>query len=223
MLLSNYSLTQKCISFAFLLLVLSVPVRADSDGKAPWVGVSFKGIACKGQDTRNFGPFDYNTSKNRLPVVENAHFTPEVESLTRGITGTVMDEVDYTIVKFPNHHRALNSAIRFKLSGRRDDHLRSPMECYLQRAINFRPNDATTHMLFGMFLQRTDRNELALEEYRRAEKLAPANPNIQYNLALLLVDMEMYEEANQKAVNSYGKGFPLPGLKNKLISAGYWE
>src|SRR4051812_47506028 len=55
-----------------------------------------------------YGPFDYRTSKDKLDIVEGAHFTPDVETLRSGSTGSLGADIDYTLRTSPNHHRALN-------------------------------------------------------------------------------------------------------------------
>lgn len=58
-----------------------------------------------------FGPFDYRDPAARaesLQVVERYHFTADVEMLRRGkASANVLDDLNYTLRAFPNHHRAL--------------------------------------------------------------------------------------------------------------------
>ena len=44
-----------------------------------------------------------------------------------------------------------------------------------------------------------------------------------YNLGLLYVRKKDYDKARASADKAYGAGFPLPGLKNKLLEAGQWR
>lgn len=205
-------------------------------GSAPWVGESFRGVVCNGSNPSNFGPWDYTRNQNHLSVVHKAHFTSKVEQLRGGenATGPTSD-IDYVLKVFPNHHRALNSAIRFHSRNKRKGYkayqdkgmtgysLRSPVECYLQRAINYSPNDAVSIMLYASLLYQEGNLELSLQNYKKARGLSPNSTNIEYNYALLLVDLQQYEEARSIAKKLYTAGFPLPGLKNKLIRADQWE
>lgn len=213
-----------------LLLIYHAPQVAFASGGAPWVGYSFSEAPCQGKPT-GYGPYDYlqrNKLADKLRLVEQAHFDRNVESLSAGAKGrniSPLPDLDYTLRAFPNHHRALNTAIRYDLrnppKGLRP--ILSPAECYLQRAINFSPKDATSYMLYGILLHRTNNYVNALEQYEKAKKLAPQNGQILYNLSLLLVDLERYEEARSYAKKIYARGFPLQGLKNQLKSAGYWD
>jgi tetratricopeptide (TPR) repeat protein len=218
---------------SFLLVV--DPVSANGVGHAPWVGNDLNGAPCTGSDQKNYGPWDYRKHQGALPVVEKAHFTRRIELLVGGENdeGPATD-IDYTLTKCPNHHRALNSMMQFHLINRGTSlarsgsftagwQLYSPAECYFQRALNYAPDDETTYMLFASFLHREGKTELAKQQYEKARELAPRSPNIEYNYALLLVDMQQYAEARQIAEDLYAHGFPLPGLKNKLVGVGEWE
>jgi hypothetical protein len=39
----------------------------------------------------------------------------------------------------------------------------------------------------------------------------------------VLVELKKYKEAEQLAEKVYSAGFPLPGLKKKLMTAGHWK
>lgn len=209
------------------------PALARYDGfstvtkEAPWIGDTLTNTACVGKPTV-FGPYDYNdrdTYYKELGLVEGAHFNYKVEQLQEGALSkhNLYGDIDYTLRAFPNHHRALNTIIRFRMlhgSYQRAD-LQQP-ECYLQRALNFAPEDATTHMLYAMYMHKLDRFDDALSKYEKALSLSPNNIEIQYNLALLLTEMKRFEEAKKYAVNVYAKKYPLQGLKKKLKAAGHW-
>jgi tetratricopeptide (TPR) repeat protein len=160
---------------------------------------------------------------HQLELNERFHFTASVENLTGGQSGSIPADIDFMLRAWPNHHRALNSLSRYQLQISREDRQPlAPVECYFQRAINFSPRDGVSRLLYGIYLHKSGHLEKALEQYRGAEEIAPTDAQIQYNMALCLVDMERYEEARKYADQLYGNGFPLPGLKRKLTEAGYW-
>jgi tetratricopeptide (TPR) repeat protein len=197
--------------------------------EAPWVGTSLKGAPCNGL-AQGFGPYDYldrNRLADKLKLVEGAHFDMNVESLTSGAKNRIdnpLPDLDYTLRAFPNHHRALNALITYDLRDTKAFTSKrvGPAECYLQRALNFSPKDATTHMLYAIFLHRGLHYSDAMEHYEEAMKLSPNNAQIMYNYSLLLVDLERYQEARNHAVRIYAQGFPLQGLKKRLQAAGSW-
>ena len=55
-----------------------------------------------------------------------------------------------------------------------------------------------------------------------ASELDSQSPEIAYNLGLLYIRKGDYVKARDYAVLAYSNGYPLPGLKNKLIEKGAW-
>jgi tetratricopeptide (TPR) repeat protein len=198
-------------------------VYAESNS-APWVGETLWGVACSSLANRQgYGPYDYLRRlelAHNLQLVESAHFTPASENLVKGTQQKDPGpDLDYTLRAFPNHHRALNSAIKLRTqkdSGFYRTAGYPPAECYLQRAVYFSPKDGTSFMLYGMLLHRMGKHDMALEKYNAAELLQPDDLNLKYNMGLLFVDMRRYDTAREYADEVYSKGFPLQGLKRKL-------
>ncbi len=173
-----------------------------------------------------FGPFDYRTaSKEILDVVESEHFTSEVRNLKSGRSGTLGDELDYTLQVFPNHHLALQSMARLALREKvtKPPGAKYSVECYFDRGMRFRPGDGVVRMLYANYLLKLKRTKDALEQYQEAVRLQPENANINYNVALLYLKVKNYEQSVVHAKKAYGLGFPLPGLRNKLKRAGKWD
>lgn len=193
---------------------------------APWVGNDLTGAPCRG-DRQGYGPYDYRYRYklyNELKWVEGAHFTRMVETLIRGKTGRdPYLDIDYTLRAWPNHHRALNSMTRYyfreKSAGNR---VKLPPECYFQRALNFTPNDPTTYMLYGIYLQKVGRLQSAEEKYKKALEIEPEHAQANYNYGLLLVKLKQYAKAKEVAKRAYDQSYPLPGLRDMLTSVGHW-
>jgi Flp pilus assembly protein TadD len=171
-----------------------------------------------------YGPFDYRDPVNKrdnLPIVETFHFTPDVESLRQGTSGTVIGDLRYTLRAFPNHHRALKSVARYALEGGRipiDDSIPSA-ECYFDRAIAFRPDDAAVHVIYANFLFKKGEREDARKQYEEALRLSPESVEINYVAGLFYVETGDLEKARKLAKMAYDNGYPLPGLKKKLAAA----
>jgi Flp pilus assembly protein TadD len=153
-----------------------------------------------------------------------AHFTPAVEQFVSGTTGkNPMGDLVYTLRAWPNHHRALNTIIKVRLQSKdvyQGNKKYPPAECFLQRAIHFSPEDATTYMLYGMLLQRMDKLEEAHAQYLKARELSPQDIQIKYNYALLLIKLNRIVEAEELARDIYAANYPLPGLRRQLERAG---
>lgn len=171
-----------------------------------------------------FGPFDYRDPEARgepLNLVEMAHFTPSVASLTKGNTGSVAGDLDYTLRAFPNHHRALDSVARYALRGGElniNPSVRTA-DCYFQRAVAFRKDDETVRMLYANYLAKRGDSGGAREQYEEALRLAPTAPEVNYNAGLFFLTAGDLERAKRLASVAYEGGYPLPGLRNKIRAA----
>ena len=214
------------IYYIFLLLFFSKSVFAIKP--APWVGVDFKGVPCKG-GSNVYGPYDYTlpAHKGKYAIVERHHFSKNVEFLIKGDTSMdLTQDINYTLVTLPNHHKALLSVLRYQIRLNKKIAklpLRVPVECYFQRAINFSPKDAATYSLYAYYLRKINLLDKAREKYIKAIDIAPDSQKIKYSYALLLIDMKKYEQALEIAKSLYvNKNLPN-GLKQQLIKLGVWE
>jgi tetratricopeptide (TPR) repeat protein len=172
-----------------------------------------------GELKNHYGPFDFRTAgPEGFPLVENAHFTAEVESGVRGTTGNIGGDIDYTLRAIPNHHRALETLGRISLRDKQVQmpSAKYPTECYFDRAIRFAPTDAVVRAVYGNFLAKLGRTDEAIRMFKAGVELAPENATISYNLGLLYMKNKKYDKAAEYAEKAYALGFPLPGLRNQL-------
>ena len=173
-------------------------------------------------------PLDYNDPENKghiLYLVEMAHFTPQVEQLTRGSTSSVGGDLAYVLNAYPNHPRALNAMARLAENEKTSQPPGAayPIDCYFERAIDFAPSDPIPSLLYGNYLSKKSLYDAALDQYKRAEKIDPQNTNVLYNMGLLYFKMKQYDDALAYAKKAYAAGFPLPGLRQQLESSGHWK
>lgn len=173
------------------------------------------------------GPYDYSNAEHRrsyLGVVDSNHFNKDVENLVGGMTGSLYDDLQYTLRLFPNHHRALNSMARLyrRGDGGTENAPRS-LDDFFQAAIRFQPRDPMPHMIYAVHFQKLKDYDKALNYYQNAIKLELYSPSLHYNLGLLYAETEDYEKALYHAKQAYAMGYALPGLRNKLIKAEVWE
>ena len=172
-----------------------------------------------------YGPLDYRTlTPSEKSLVENAHFTPQVEALERGQSSTMGGDLDYTLRAIPNHARALLALSRLgeKLKTVKPPGTNWTIDCYFQRAIAFRPDDPAVHMLYGYYVLREGEKSKAIAELEKARSMSANDPNVHYNLGLAYLQVGRVDEAVQEAKVAYGLGFPLPGLRDKLRKIGRW-
>jgi hypothetical protein len=168
--------------------------------------------------------------RENLPVVERHHFNADVEQLRATMPGGyIAEHLWYVIRAFPNHHRALYSFTKYwrqhlqrgKTPKGIDPSVTA--EFVLDRAMKFAPQDGMVRLLYGFHLQKLGKLDEALVRYKEAEKLIPNSAELHYNLGLLYIDKEEYGLALLHAQTAYKLGYPLPGLKHKLVAAGVWK
>ncbi|MBL8472254.1 MAG: hypothetical protein KF778_04450 [Rhodocyclaceae bacterium] len=174
-----------------------------------------------------FGPYDFRTyDQVYVHRVERAHFPTYVEFLERGKTNIYpAGDVDFVLRTFPTHHRALqsmsNAAFKFKSDPPPGSHY--TVQCWFERALRFKRDDGTVYMLYGIFMLRKGAVESGVKLLEKSKELAPADANIYYNLGLSYFSLKDYDKALENAHTAYRMGFPLPGLREKLIRAGKWK
>ncbi|MES3020550.1 MAG: tetratricopeptide repeat protein [Pseudomonadota bacterium] len=171
------------------------------------------------------GDYTNAADSGKLAVVESFHFTAEVEALRRGVSDQLGGDIGYTLEHFPNHHRALAAMARLSQREKQPKPVgaRYSVDCYFERAMRFAPADGAVRTIYGSYLLTMGRAEPALEQMREALRLDPANATTHYNLGLLLLKKKDFEQARKHAHEAYRRGFPLQGLKNKLVQAGQWR
>ncbi len=171
-------------------------------------------------------PWDYRTFKQFYALVENAHFTPQVEALTRGQTGLLpAPDIEYTLGKFPNHPRALLAATRLserdQLNAR--NRLPRPVECYYEMALRFAPDDAVVRMLYARFLAARARKPEAIIQVEEALRQSDGNPLTERNAGLVYIEMKEFQRARELAYSLQRK---YPGedvLPKALVGANEWR
>jgi tetratricopeptide (TPR) repeat protein len=213
----NMNVAIKAIAVSLASIALAAPALA---------ATSAAGADCEAYVPHKPGG-DYTSAADRegLAVVEQYHFTPGVEGLIKGASGPLGGDIGYTLDHFPNHHRALAAMTKLALrdKNRKPNGARYTIDCYFERAVDFRPNDAKVRSLFGSYLLALGQTDAALDQLRQAATLEPENPTAHYNLGLLYLKQKEYDKSLASAQKAYGMGFPLPGLKNKLVAAGQWR
>lgn len=173
----------------------------------------------------HYGPFDYRTAnRDQKRIVENAHFTHGVETLTRGMTGPFGGDIAYTLRVFPNHPRALLAMERLVIKERRNppQNGNHTIECYYERAIRFRPDDAVVRMLYVNFLIPRGNLDEARKHLAYVVETTQDSPLTQFNAGMLYMDMKDYDQALVLAHRIEALGVNRPELKARLQAVGHW-
>lgn len=175
----------------------------------------------------HYGPYDYTNPshfREKLPVVEQYHFSREQELSTFKPNSKQGVDFDYTLRAFPNHHRALMALVRW-LKNHEAEAWPGKMraECYFHRALAWRPRDSVARMIFGLYLHQNKRLQEAEYQYQTAIKVQPDYAEAHYNLGLLYAEQKSWPQALAEAHKAYALNYPLPGLKKRLIDAKQWR
>lgn len=186
--------------------------------------------ACGNFDYRHIrmaaGPADYRVASEALILlVENAHFTPEVEMLTRGKSSTIGADLAYTLRVFPTYPRALKAAAAYerKRGPAAVKEMGFSTQCWFERAVAYRSNDPIVRVVVASELIKRGQKDEAREHVKVAEDFAKDNGAISYNLGLLYFELGDYERSMSFAKQAYDLGLNLPGLRQKLTKAGKWK
>lgn len=171
-------------------------------------------------------PWDYRRDKHFHALVEDAHFTPQIENLIRGRTARKPGpDIDYTLGRFPNHPRALIAVTKLgqRFPDTKAELLPRPVECYFERAIRFAPDDLVVRMLYARFLQGVNRLPEALKQMDHVNDNAEGNPLTHRSLGLLYLEFGEFDRALQQAWR-FETLVPGPSaLREALVKQGRWR
>jgi hypothetical protein len=173
-----------------------------------------------------YGPYDFRTDKDKLPIVINYHFGPNVENLIRGQSSTAIGaDIAFTLRAIPNHPNALMSMMLLGEKEKSETPIGSQytVECWFDRALRFRPDDYVTRMIYTSFLTKRNRRADALRQLDFILANAKDNPFTYNNVGLLYFDLGEYQQALAQAHKSMELGLDRPALRDKLKAIGKWS
>jgi tetratricopeptide (TPR) repeat protein len=179
-----------------------------------------------GETHNTYGPFDYRTAQqSQRYIVEIAHFTHGVETLTKGATGPFGKDIGYTLAVFPNHPRAIVTVERLAEREKSDPASGTDMsvDCYYARGMSFAPDDLVFRMLYVSYLTRRNRLDEARKFLEYVVEKAGDSPLTHFNAGLLYFDMKDYDKALAQAHRVMAMGMTRPELRNRLASVGRWK
>lgn len=208
-------------SFISLVAPLLISIFSSTPAFAQAVGSSCGQLSGPGQ----YGPYDYRTDRDKLPLVLGAHFTPEVEALIRGTTShRPGGDIDYTLRAIPNNHRALLAMMRLgeKEKTSQPSGSRYTVECWFERAILFRPDDGIVRMIYSTYLHSKGRTPDAKAQLELATTHAKDSAFTHYNIGLHYFDLKNYDKALGQAHKAIYLGWTKTELRDQLRSIGKW-
>jgi tetratricopeptide (TPR) repeat protein len=93
---------------------------------------------------------------------------------------------------------------------------------YLDQSIEGCPTCPVGYLSKSMYFRSAGHLDQAREVLEQADAaMGGESAEVQYFLGLVLVGLKDYDGALEQARKVYGKGYPLPGLKDQLARAGY--
>lgn len=194
-----------------------------------WAQAQTGPAACGNPFVNHFGPWDIRTAApGDRKMVEDFHFTPGIESMTRPrntTIGEMAQDVAYVLNVFPNHHRALITMQRLSVRWKADPApgTNRTVECWFDRAVRFRPDDTVVRALYAQFLHQRKRTPEALALLKAATEFASDNALSNYNIGLVYLEIGEFELALAQAHKALEMGFPRPELSERLKAAGRWK
>lgn len=172
-----------------------------------------------------YGPYDYRSATpDQKSLVENAHFTPGVETLQVRKTGMFGHDIGYTLRAFPNHPRALVAMQHLVEKEKRNPADGAPytVECFYERALRFQPNDYVVRLLFANFLVGRGETAEVARHLAYVSDTQADNPFAAYNIGLIYFDMKNYDQALVHAHKAMKMGLMRGDLKARLEAVHKW-
>lgn len=179
------------------------------------------------------GPFDYNTATHaERRLVEGTHFNEHYQAYLVGkskfqktrdyIIETPAAGFGYTLWAFPNHPFALSAIedIGTKQKSEKLMGLQLRVHCYFQRAVKFKPNDATVRALYGYYYARRGKQKEAEFQVEKAMELSPDDKSVLSYAAFSYLKINKPDLAAQIAKRAYEAGYQLPGLRRQIERTG---
>lgn len=172
-----------------------------------------------------YGPYDFRSDRDKLPVVVNNHFSPLVEQLIRGQTSTLGADIAFTLRAIPNHPNALMSMMLLGEKEKTTNPRGSgySVECWFERAIRFRPDDNVVRMIYTSFLTKNKRKPEAMQQLDVVLTTAKDGAFTHNNVGLLYFDLGEYQKALDQAHKAIKLGLNRPELRDQLLSVGKWS
>jgi len=182
-------------------------------------------LACGSLKISGGGPYDYRNEREELSKVEGAHFTDVVEALIRGTTSNSPGaDIGFTLAVFPNNHRALIAMMKLgeREKTSKPSGSRYTVECWFDRATQFRPDDSVVRMIYSAYLDSKGRQPEANKQLNAASSYAKDSAITHYNIGLHYLKIKNFDMALKQAHQAMALGWPQTSLREQLIQMGKW-
>lgn len=208
-------------SFSSLLAGVLIALFGSSAAFAQAADSSCGTLASPGQ----YGPYDFRTDRDKVQIVLINHFTPAVEALLPTRLGPPGGDIDYTLRALPNYHRALIAMMRLGEKEKTPQPRGSThsIDCWFQRAILFRPDDAVVRMIYSTYLNSRGRLPDANTQLEFSTAYAKDSAFTHYNIGLHYLALKNYDKALVQAHRAMALGWTQTELREELQRLGKWH
>lgn len=140
------------------------------------------------------------------------------------ILSDARSEIDFTFQRIPEtsliYTTVLITYARLEQEAKQFDAAKS----YAERAISIDPHDPTAYIVLALQYRAQGDLESAKQVLDKGNAaLEEGSAEIHYNLGLILLELGETQDAVSHAERAYDLGYPLMGLKNKLIEKRLWR
>ena len=221
-------LTHLTIGALVTASILAAPVVGLSEGAPPSPAQTLQLLGCgemnDGTPRKDYRQRNVNAvMRGQLMDSWKNHYEPAMETMRQGrYTRGVLADLHFVLRGWPNHHAALQAMVQYDLAGGRRYEFK-PTACYLARAEEFAPTDVEVLLITAYYQRKKGETTAARQTYDSAIALEPGHAEAHYHLGLLLLDLGDYAGARENAWAAYAAGYPLPGLRDRLVKAGQWR
>lgn len=190
---------------------------------ATFLGLALSAADCGAQQGGRdyYAPYVTPDDQQLLVNVEKYHLAPTQEKRGKKAFAGAKGDVEFILRYYPNHPVALD--LMSQLCTAYPVPPNCDADLWFQKAIAVNEQAAPTYVVYGIHLQRKGKTAEAVSQYRSALRLDPSSINAHYNIALALVDLKQFEEANAHAQLAYAAGVTYTGLRDKLTRTGHWK
>jgi tetratricopeptide (TPR) repeat protein len=157
-------------------------------------------------------------------IVRSERLAGKNEQQYKFALNSAENEATFSVARTPASHplHATMRAILARVAYGRGQ--REAAIAELRKVLKSMPEVANTYSVLATYLYRQGDLDQAREVLERGIVEVPQpTAEMHYILGLILVKKKAYEEAHVQAVEAYKLGYPLPGLRNMLKSAGHWR
>lgn len=132
-------------------------------------------------------------------------------------------EVNFTLQRIPEtsplYSSVLAAIARIQQELKKFDSAKQ----YLDRAIAIAPDEPAAYILLALLYREQGNQQQALQTLEQGNTVTDGmSADIHYNLGLIELEIGKVESAAKHAKAAYDLGYPLSGLKNKLMAKNAW-